>query len=76
MDFTSGDMGVLGSGRKGASLDPIEFFVRTLSASDNSRKQFAEKLLTAAGENPGSMRTQLSPAMSGMGPLRPPRLPQ
>ncbi|GJC96691.1 fungal specific transcription factor [Colletotrichum higginsianum] len=66
MDFTSGDMGVLGSGRKGASLDPIEFFVRTLSASDNSRKQFAEKLLTAAGENPGSMRTQLSPAMSGM----------
>ncbi|WQF83730.1 hypothetical protein CDEST_08744 [Colletotrichum destructivum] len=67
MDFTSGDMGVLGSGRKGASLDPIEFFVRTLSASDNSRKQFAEKLLTAAGENPGSMRTQLSPAMSGMG---------
>ncbi|GKT46583.1 putative sugar kinase [Colletotrichum spaethianum] len=67
MDFTSGDMGVLSSGRKGASLDPIEFFVRTLSASDNSRKQFAEKLLTAAGENPGSMRTQLSPAMSGMG---------
>ncbi|KAK1993485.1 hypothetical protein LX36DRAFT_251584 [Colletotrichum falcatum] len=67
MDFTSGDMGVLSSGRKGASLDPIEFFVRTLSASDNSRKQFAEKLLNAAGENPGSMRTQLSPAMSGMG---------
>ncbi|KAJ0157992.1 hypothetical protein CTA2_12571, partial [Colletotrichum tanaceti] len=67
MDFTSGDMGVLGNGRKGASLDPIEFFVRTLSASDNSRKQFAEKLLTAAGDNPGSMRTQLSPAMSGMG---------
>ncbi|WYZ37750.1 hypothetical protein EsH8_II_001256 [Colletotrichum jinshuiense] len=67
MDFTSGDMGVLGSGRKGATLDPIEFFVRTLSASDNSRKQFAEKLLVAAGENPGSMRTQLSPAMSGMG---------
>ncbi|KAF6830086.1 fungal specific transcription factor [Colletotrichum musicola] len=66
MDFTSGEMGVLGSGRKGASLDPIEFFVRTLSASDNSRKQFAEKLLTAAGENPGSMRTQLSPAMSGV----------
>ncbi|TDZ61448.1 putative sucrose utilization protein SUC1 [Colletotrichum trifolii] len=66
MDFTSGEMGVLGSGRKGASLDPIEFFVRTLSASDNSRAQFAEKLLAAAGENPGSMRTQLSPAMSGM----------
>ncbi|KAF9876386.1 C6 zinc finger domain containing protein [Colletotrichum karsti] len=67
MDFTSGEMGVLGSGRKGASLDPIEFFIKTLSASDNSRKQFAEKLLTAAGENPGSMRTQLSPAMSMAG---------
>ncbi|KAF5525926.1 putative sucrose utilization protein SUC1 [Colletotrichum aenigma] len=67
MDFTSGEMGVLGSGRKGASLDPIEFFIKTLSASDNSRKQFADKLLTAAGENPGSMRTQLSPAMSAVG---------
>ncbi|KAL0941710.1 fungal specific transcription factor [Colletotrichum truncatum] len=69
MDFTSGEMGVLGSGRKGASLDPIEFFIKTLSASDNSRTQFAEKLLTAAGENPGSMRTQLSPAMSSMGSM-------
>jgi hypothetical protein len=68
MDLTAGDLGLLGgqggSGRKSASMDPIEFFVRTLSASPNSRTQFAERLLQAAGENPGCMRVALSPAVS------------
>jgi hypothetical protein len=63
MDFASGDIGILGPGRKGASLDPIEFFVYTLSASPNSRTQFAEKLLQRASETPGSMRMALSPAL-------------
>ncbi|KAH6680056.1 RING-3 protein [Plectosphaerella plurivora] len=67
MDLTAGDLGLLSghgsSGRKSASLDPIEFFVRTLSASPNSRTQFAERLLQAAGENPGCMRVALSPAV-------------
>ncbi|KAM0335094.1 hypothetical protein ACHAQA_000129 [Verticillium albo-atrum] len=65
MDLTAGDLGVLGTGRRSSSKDPIEFFVRTLSASPNSRVQFAEKLLEAAGENPGCMRVALSPGVGG-----------
>ncbi|KAM0274395.1 hypothetical protein ACHAQH_007897 [Verticillium albo-atrum] len=65
MDLTAGDLGVLNTGRRSSSKDPIEFFVRTLSASPNSRSQFAEKLLTAAGENPGCMRVALSPGVGG-----------
>ncbi|KAL9942326.1 hypothetical protein ACHAQF_002960 [Verticillium nonalfalfae] len=65
MDLTAGDLGVLNTGRRSSSKDPIEFFVRTLSASPNSRVQFAEKLLKAAGENPGCMRVALSPGVGG-----------
>ncbi|KAJ9143412.1 Fungal specific transcription factor domain-containing protein [Pleurostoma richardsiae] len=65
MDFvTGGDMGVLGLSRKGVAVDPLEFFVRTLSATPNSRTQFAERLLMFAQERPGGMRMALSPALS------------
>ncbi|EFX06231.1 c6 zinc finger domain containing protein [Grosmannia clavigera kw1407] len=65
MDFAGAtDLGVLGVGRVGFSIDPLEFFVRTLSASPNSRKQYAERLLLFASENPGGMRMSLSPALS------------
>ncbi len=52
MDFVGSDLGVLGLGRKGAVIDPLEFFVRTLSASPNSRTQFAERLLMFASQRP------------------------
>lgn len=70
MDLTAGDLGLIVpgcSGRKSATLDPIEFFVRTLSASPNSRTQFAERLLRAAGDNPGCMRVALSPSIGMAG---------
>ncbi len=66
MDFAgASDMGVLGVGRLSFSVDPLEFFVRTLSASPNSRVQYAERLLMFANEQSGSgMRMALSPALS------------
>lgn len=65
MDFAGGDdLGVLGMARKSPALDPLEFFVRTLSASPNSRVRFAERLLMFAGERPGGMRMALSPALT------------
>ncbi|KAI5920895.1 hypothetical protein F4810DRAFT_395672 [Camillea tinctor] len=64
MDFTGDEMGLLyQGGRCGAKTDPIEFFVKMLSLSPNSRTMFAEKLLLFAGETPGGMRTALSPAL-------------
>ncbi|KAH8881238.1 hypothetical protein GQ53DRAFT_754538 [Thozetella sp. PMI_491] len=62
MDFVGNELGVLGVGRKGSVVDPLEFFVRTLSASPNSRTQFAERLLLFAGQRPGGMKMALSPA--------------
>ena len=65
MDHLRGDLSLLTQGgRSGALTDPVEFFVRMLSASPNSRTRFAEKLLMFAGESPGSFRTALSPAPS------------
>ncbi|CAJ2510626.1 Uu.00g062510.m01.CDS01 [Anthostomella pinea] len=65
MDLVRGDLGLLGQGgRLGAHTDPLEFFVKTLSLSPNSRKMFAEKLLMFAGDTPGGLRTSLSPAPS------------
>ncbi|KAL1849920.1 hypothetical protein Daus18300_013115, partial [Diaporthe australafricana] len=66
MDFLpgSGDLGVLGVSRKGAAIDPLEFFVRTLSATPNSRTQFAERLLMFAQERPGGMRMALTPSLT------------
>ncbi|CAK7220346.1 hypothetical protein SCUCBS95973_004127 [Sporothrix curviconia] len=66
MDFAgASDMGVLGVGRMSYSVDPLEFFVRTLSASPNSRTQYAERLLMFANEQTGGgMRMALSPALS------------
>ncbi|KAF3765723.1 hypothetical protein M406DRAFT_255756, partial [Cryphonectria parasitica EP155] len=51
---------VLGVSRKGVAIDPLEFFVRTLSATPNSRTQFAERLLMFAQERPGGMRMALT----------------
>ena len=65
MDHLRGDLSLLTQGgRSGVHTDPVEFFVRMLSASPNSRTRFAEKLLMFAGESPGSFRTALSPAPS------------
>ena len=67
MDFVGGELNLLSgsSGRRGAVLDPLEFFVKTLSASPNSKTMFADKLLIFAGDTPGGMmRTNLSPALS------------
>jgi len=62
MDFASGgDLGVLGVGRRGFTIDPLEFFVKTLSATPNSRTQFAERLIAHAGRRPGGMKMALSP---------------
>jgi hypothetical protein len=61
MDFASGDLGVLGVGRRGFSIDPLEFFVKTLSATPNSRTQFAEQLIVHASQRPGGMKMALSP---------------
>ncbi|OAA56149.1 fungal specific transcription factor domain-containing protein [Niveomyces insectorum RCEF 264] len=65
MDFVgASDLGVLGVGRLSYSVDPLEFFVRTLSASPNSRTQYAERLLMFANEQTGGMRMSLSPSLS------------
>lgn len=61
MDFASGDIGVLGVGRRGFAIDPLEFFVKTLSATPNSRTQFAEQLIVHASQRPGGMKMALSP---------------
>ena len=69
-DFLGGratDLGVLGVGRRGVFVDPLEFFVRTLSASPNSRRLYADRLLGFAGQRPGGMRMALSPALSTTG---------
>lgn len=71
MDFIgTGDLGVLGVSRKGVAIDPLEFFVRTLSATPNSRTQFAERLLMFAQERPGGMRMALTPSLNS--PVLPP----
>ncbi|KAK7747665.1 hypothetical protein SLS62_008991 [Diatrype stigma] len=65
MDHLRGDLSLLTQGgRAGIHTDPLEFFVKMLSSSPNSRTQFAEKLLMLASESPSSMRTALSPAPS------------
>lgn len=72
MDFVgTGDLGVLGVSRKGVAIDPLEFFVRTLSATPNSRTQFAERLLMFAQERPGGMRMALTPSLNS--PVLPPQ---
>ncbi|KAK3386722.1 hypothetical protein B0H63DRAFT_520797 [Podospora didyma] len=56
---------VIGDRRKGTiAIDPLEFFVKTLSASPNSRTQFAEKLLLFASEQPGGMKMALEAPLS------------
>ncbi|RYO99696.1 hypothetical protein DL763_001304 [Monosporascus cannonballus] len=65
MDHIRGDLSLLTQGgRGGVHTDPLEFFVKMLSSSPNSRTMFAEKLLMFASEAPGSLRTALSPAPS------------
>lgn len=65
MDFVgTGDLGVLGVSRKGVAIDPLEFFVRTLSATPNSRTQFADRLLMFAQERPSGMRMALTPSLN------------
>ncbi|KAH7021315.1 uncharacterized protein B0I36DRAFT_435164 [Microdochium trichocladiopsis] len=68
MDYVGGgDMGVLVAGHRGGrwapTIDPLEFFVKTLSSSPNSRTMFAEKLLMLVEQSPGAMRASLSPTI-------------
>ncbi|KXJ87009.1 hypothetical protein Micbo1qcDRAFT_167756, partial [Microdochium bolleyi] len=73
MDYVGGgDLGVLvggthRGGRWAPTVDPLEFFIKTLSASPNSRTMFAEKLLMLVSQSPGAMRASLSPAISFKG---------
>ncbi|KAK8135039.1 C6 zinc finger domain containing protein [Apiospora sp. TS-2023a] len=60
MDYLVGDMSLL----SGSSGRGSVFFVKTLSASPNSKTMFADKLLMFAGEAAGGMRTSLSPSIS------------
>lgn len=70
MDYVGGELSLFGrSGRRGATLDPLEFFIKTLSSSPNSKTMFADKLLMFAEQTPGGMRTNLSPALT-IGPPR------
>ncbi|EEY16836.1 RING-3 [Verticillium alfalfae VaMs.102] len=51
MDLTAGDLGVLNTGRRSSSKDPIEFFVRTLSASPNRKGAVCREAAQGRGEN-------------------------
>lgn len=64
MDFVgTGDLGVLSLSRRGISTDPFEVFIRTLSATPNSRTQFANTLLAVAQQRPGVMKMALTPSL-------------
>ncbi|KAI1861816.1 hypothetical protein JX265_009319 [Neoarthrinium moseri] len=68
MDFVGGELSLFGrSGRSGAVLDPLEFFIKTLSASPNSQTMYADKLLLFAEQTPGGLRTNLSPVLPSFG---------
>ncbi|KAF3020658.1 hypothetical protein E8E14_012740 [Neopestalotiopsis sp. 37M] len=70
MDYVGGELSLFGhSGRSGAVLDPLEFFIKTLSSSPNSKTMYADKLLMFAEQTPGGMRTNLSPVMASFGGL-------
>lgn len=59
-----------GDGARGvavAGLDPLQFFVRTLSASPASRSRFAEKLLMLAADRRGPMALMVLPPRLGAG---------
>ncbi|KAK0705505.1 hypothetical protein B0H67DRAFT_385407 [Lasiosphaeris hirsuta] len=72
MDFanigTGSDLGVLGVGRRGFTADPLEFFVKTLTSTPNSKIQFADRLLKLAHEKPGAMKMALSPILLPVSP--------
>lgn len=68
MDYVgSGDLGLLSLSRRGITTDPFEVFIRTLSATPNSRTQFANTLLTVAQQRPGVLKMALSPSLSTPG---------
>ncbi|KAI1343667.1 hypothetical protein F5Y15DRAFT_172900 [Xylariaceae sp. FL0016] len=65
MDFVGGELALLNQGgRSSVATDPLEFFVKTLSASPNSRTLYAEQLLRFATETGSGFKTALSPALS------------
>lgn len=72
MDFLGGELALFGpSGRSGAVLDPLELFVKTLSASPNSKIMYADRLLLFAEQTPGGIRTNLSPVLPAPGRAAP-----
>lgn len=70
MDYVGGDLSLFGhSGRSGVVQDPLQYFIKTLSASPNSKTMYADKLLMFAEQTPSGMRTNLSPVMTPFGTL-------
>lgn len=70
MDYVGGDLSLFGhSGRSGVVQDPLQYFIKTLSASPNSKIMYADKLLMFAEQTPSGMRTNLSPVMTPFGTL-------
>lgn len=49
-------------------INPIEFFVGRLSASESSKRMFADKLIVLANQEPAALKTSLSPSLSTMIP--------
>jgi hypothetical protein len=69
MDYVGGELSLFGrTGRSGFVVDPLEFFIKTLSASPNSKTMYADKLLLFAEQTPSGMRTNLSPAIAPLIP--------
>lgn len=52
---------ILSPGRRGFTIDPLEFLVKTLSATPQSRAKFAEELASYAGRLPGGLKVTISP---------------
>jgi hypothetical protein len=71
MHFVGGsELALFGpSGRSTTVLDPLEFFVKTLSASPNSKTMYADKLLLFAEQTPGGVRTNLSQVLPAPGSI-------
>ncbi|KAK3344235.1 hypothetical protein B0T25DRAFT_321578 [Lasiosphaeria hispida] len=72
MDFANigagSDLGIFGVGRRGFTVDPLEFFVKTLTSTPNSKIQFADRLLRLAHEKPGAIKMALSPMLLPVSP--------
>ncbi|KAJ2899792.1 RING-3 protein [Zalerion maritima] len=58
-----GSAELLGLVKKQPLNNPVEFFIGRLSASENSKTMFANKLLMLSRENPAAIKLSLSPTL-------------